>query len=95
MKNKKEKFKDKNIPAIENLPELDNSPKQFSGNINALIALYNSVQADITNYRNWEWKITVYYAFLSTGVLSFATSEGIKIYLNEGMTFLKFGLLKI
>jgi hypothetical protein len=48
----------------------------------SLLALYSSVQNDIAFYRNWEWSITVYYALLSTGLITLITSESIHILLN-------------
>jgi len=48
----------------------------------SLLELYQSVQNDISFYRNWEWSITVYYTILSTGIISLITNESINKLLN-------------
>jgi hypothetical protein len=48
----------------------------------SLLALYNSIQNDISFYRAWEWNITVYYALLSTGIISLITNDKISSILN-------------
>lgn len=51
--------------------------------IQTLIALYTSVQNDITNYRNWKWKITTYYVLLSTGIIGLLSNETVKNLLDD------------
>ncbi|MGH7801145.1 MAG: hypothetical protein ACREOW_11055 [Thermodesulfobacteriota bacterium] len=48
-----------------------------------MIALYTSVQNDITNYRNWKWKITTYYVLLSTGIIGLLSNETVKNLLDD------------
>lgn len=85
-----ENLKEGENKKVINLNSIDN---KFSGDLSILIAFYNSIQNDITNYRNWEWKVTVYYTLLSTGVLSFATSDKVKPYLSENFSILHIGFI--
>lgn len=63
----------------------ENNKKQLDDFPNTLIAFYNSVQNEINNYRNWEWKIAILYLFLTTGILGLITNQYLKSLFNHDL----------